>query len=140
MITRLETQISSQFGEMWASQVLSSTPLPKLRSLETHRPSRRQSAFSIYNLRLLFPYTAMLAALSFLIYLIIIAFFSFAFFLLIPHKVRYSARAPANAVLPTHHLATVRILLHVASAFACSTYFLDPVLHSALTLAYYGRK
>jgi hypothetical protein len=64
---------------------------------------------------------------------IIIAFFSFAFFLPIPHKVRYSTKALVNAVLLTHHPAMVRILLH-------STYFLDPVLHSTLTLAYYGHK
>lgn len=44
MIAQLETQITSQFSEMWASQVLSSISLPKLCSLEPQRPSRRQSA------------------------------------------------------------------------------------------------
>ena len=55
-----------------------------------------------------------------------------------PHQVHYSARTPANALLPAHHLALVRddgcISLHVASVLACFTSFPNSLLELALTL------
>jgi hypothetical protein len=86
MVTQLQTQIRSQFGEKWASQVLSNTSLSRASFARAPQALSPAIGFSTYNLRPFFPYTATPAVSIGLIYLIIIAFFSFSFFLPIHTK------------------------------------------------------
>ena len=86
LVTQLQTQITSQFGSMWASQVLSNTSLSRATLARVPQAISPAIGFSTYNLRPFFPYTATPAVSIGLIYLIIIAFFSFSFFLPIHTK------------------------------------------------------
>jgi hypothetical protein len=83
-LQQFQTQVTTSFGRAWASQVLSrvsNTP-----SILTNIQSAPQAlspaiGFSTFNLRPFFPPTATPTITIGLIYLIIIAFFSFTFYL-----------------------------------------------------------
>ena len=87
MLNQFEVQVTSTFGRQWVSQVLHNT------SLHSNTYSRAPQAlspgigFSTFNLRPFGPPAATPAVTIGLIYLIIIAFFSFSFFL--PIHVKY---------------------------------------------------
>lgn len=80
MATKLQTQITSQFGEMWSAQVLSNTSLSRATFARAPQAISPAIGFSKQNLHPFYPYTATPAVSVCLIYLIIIAFFSFSFF------------------------------------------------------------
>ena len=80
-LNALQTQIVSTFGQMWTKMVLRNTSIP-ITNLQT-APQALSPAigFSQYNLRPFTPAVSTPAVTVGLIYLIIIAFFSFSFFL-----------------------------------------------------------
>jgi Protein of unknown function (DUF3533) len=88
-LQQFQTQVTTSFGRMWANQVLSRASTDP--SILTNIQSAPQAispaiGFSIFNLRPFFPPTATPAITIGLIYLIIIAFFSFSFYLPIHMK------------------------------------------------------
>lgn len=83
-LQQYQTQVTASFGHLWANQVLSraSTDASILTNIQS-APQAISPAigFSTYNLRPFFPPTATPAITIGLIYLIIIAFFSYTFYL-----------------------------------------------------------
>ena len=86
LINQFETQVVSQFGKMWAGQVLTNNSLSRTTYSRAPQAISPAIGFSTFNLRPFYPYTATPAVTIGLIYLIIIAFFSFSFFLPIHTK------------------------------------------------------
>jgi hypothetical protein len=88
-LQQFQTQVTSSFGRMWAGQVLlrASTDASVLTNIQA-APQAVSPAigFSTFNLRPFFPPTATPAITIGLIYLIIIAFFSYTFYLPIHMK------------------------------------------------------
>lgn len=90
----LEIQIQSQFGQQWAQRVLSNSSLHPSTYSKAPQAISPAIGFSTYNLRPFFPYVAIPAVTIGLIYLIILAFFSFGFFLPIHMKLLIPAGHP----------------------------------------------
>ena len=86
MLNTLETQISSKFGPMWAQQVLSNDSIPRATLAKVPQALNPGIGFSLYSLRPFVPAVTTPAVTIGLIYLIILAFFSFAFYLPIHMK------------------------------------------------------
>jgi hypothetical protein len=82
----LQTEIISSFGSMWSRMVLSNTSIPRTNLENAPQALSPAVGFSVYNLRPFTPPVTTPAVTVGLIYLIIIAFFSFAFFLPIHMK------------------------------------------------------
>ncbi|KAL9102976.1 MAG: hypothetical protein Q9163_001929 [Psora crenata] len=80
-LNNLQTQITSQFGQMWTKIVLQNTSIPITNLQAAPQALSPAVGFSQYNLRPFRPAVATPAVTIGLIYLIIIAFFSFSFFL-----------------------------------------------------------
>ena len=85
-LNTLQTEITSMFGEQWISQVLANTSIPRTSLEKVPQALNPAIGFSMYNLRPFVPPVAIPATTIGLIYLIIIAFFSFTFFLPIHMK------------------------------------------------------
>ncbi|KAL9105289.1 MAG: hypothetical protein Q9227_009504 [Pyrenula ochraceoflavens] len=85
-LQQLETSLSSTFGEMWSRQVLSNNSLPRNTLSRAPQAVNPGIGFSTYNLRPFEPPATTPSVSIGLIYLIIIAFFSFTFFLPIHTK------------------------------------------------------
>lgn len=85
-LSSLETEVTSMFGQMWTRMVLENTTIP-ITNLQT-APQALSPAigFSQYSLRPFGPPVVTPAVTIGLIYLIILAFFSFTFFLPIYSK------------------------------------------------------
>jgi hypothetical protein len=84
IITQFQTQATSMVGEQWAKMVLQNATNDQalLRNIiSVPQAISPAIGFSEYNLRPFYPYTAIPATTIGLIYLIIISFFSFAFYL-----------------------------------------------------------
>lgn len=86
VLNQLQVQIQSTFGEQWIARVLANTNLDPVTYAMSPQALNPAIGFSIYNLRPFSPPTATPAVTIGLIYLIIISFFSFAFFLPIHSK------------------------------------------------------
>ncbi|MCJ1312606.1 hypothetical protein MMC25_006280 [Agyrium rufum] len=79
-LSKLQTEITSKFGEQWTMQVLSNTSISRANLQKVPQALSPAVGFSTFNLRP-FIYETTPAVTVGLIYLIIIAFFSFTFFL-----------------------------------------------------------
>lgn len=80
-LLRLGTHISNEFARTWTASVLSNTSLSSTSYASTPQALSPGIAFTIYDLRPFDPPVAIPAVSIGLIYLIIIAFFSFSFFM-----------------------------------------------------------
>lgn len=80
-LSALETEITSKFGKMWTSMVLRNTSIPISNLQAAPQALSPAIGFSQYSLRPFDPPVMTPAVTIGLIYLIIIAFFSFSFFL-----------------------------------------------------------
>ena len=80
-IKALQTDMTSAFGEMWTRMTLQNTSIPVTNLEASPQALSPAIGFSTYNLRPFGPAVATPAVSIGLIYLIIIAFFSFSFFL-----------------------------------------------------------
>lgn len=86
ILFQLQIEIQSTFGEEWIAKVLANKALDPTVYAKAPQALNPAISFSTYNLRPFSPPTATPAVSIGLIYLIIIAFFSFAFFLPIHSK------------------------------------------------------
>ncbi|KAI4232651.1 MAG: hypothetical protein L6R40_007323 [Gallowayella cf. fulva] len=82
----LETQITSKFGQMWTGMLLQNTSIPRESLQRVPQALSPAIGFSQFNLRPFRPAVATPAVTIGLIYLIILSFFSFAFYLPIHMK------------------------------------------------------
>lgn len=80
-LNALQTDLTSRFGSMWTQQTLRNTSIPITNLQSVPQALSPAIGFSQYNLRPFAPAVATPAVTIGLIYLIIIAFFSFSFFL-----------------------------------------------------------
>ena len=81
MLSQLQTEIQSMFGQQWAAQILANDSISRTTLQKVPQAVNPAIGFSTYDLRPFYPYVATPAVTIGLIYLIIIAFFSFTFFL-----------------------------------------------------------
>lgn len=86
MLQQLQTNIASAFGEMWSGQCLTNNTLSRETLGRAPQAISPGIGFSIYNLRPFQPPATTPSVTIGLIYLIIIAFFSFTFYLPIHTK------------------------------------------------------
>lgn len=94
MLQELQTNIASAFGEMWSGQCLTNNTLSRETLSRAPQAISPAIGFSIYNLRPFNPPATTPSVTIGLIYLIIIAFFSFSFFLPIHMKLITPKRHP----------------------------------------------
>lgn len=90
LVTSFQTEATTTVGELWAKQVLANATLDTTLLANIARVPQALSpaiGFSQYDLRSFSPYTATPAVSIGLIYLIIMAFFSFSWYLPIHQKV-----------------------------------------------------
>lgn len=85
-LSTLETQVTSKFGQMWSSMVLQNTSIPRENLQRVPQALSPAIGFSQFNLRPFRPAVTTPAVSIGLIYLIILSFFSFAFYLPIHMK------------------------------------------------------
>ncbi len=85
-ISSLETELTSMFGQMWTRQVLANDSIPRTTLQRVPQALSPAIGFSTFSLRPFSPPVAIPAMTIGLIYLIIISFFTFAFFLPIHMK------------------------------------------------------
>ncbi|KAI4124296.1 MAG: hypothetical protein LQ338_004871 [Usnochroma carphineum] len=85
-LSTLETQVTSKFGQMWTSMVLQNTTIPRGNLQRVPQALSPAIGFSQFNLRPFRPAVVTPAVSIGLIYLIILSFFSFAFYLPIHMK------------------------------------------------------
>ncbi|KAL8950626.1 MAG: hypothetical protein Q9222_003357 [Ikaeria aurantiellina] len=85
-LSALETQITSKFGQMWTSTLLQNTTIPRESLQRVPQALSPAIGFSRFNLRPFRPAVVTPAVTIGLIYLIILSFFSFAFYLPIHMK------------------------------------------------------
>lgn len=86
MLQELQTNLASAFGEMWSRQCLTNTTLTRENLSRAPQAISPAIGFSMYNLRAFDPPATTPSVTIGLIYLIIIAFFSFTFYLPIHMK------------------------------------------------------
>jgi len=127
MISSLQTEISSSFGETWARTILANTSITRSNLQAAPQAVNPAIGFSTFNLRPFYPYVAVPAVTVGLIYLIIIAFFSFAFFMPIHMKFMQPEGHPP---LKFNHL----IVWRWASTIVA--YFLMSLVYSFVSLAF----
>lgn len=85
-LNMFQTQVTSQFGQQWVSQVLADTSLDPATYANAPQALSPAIGFSQFNLRPFAPPVSTPAVTIGLIYLIILAFFSFAFYIPIYSK------------------------------------------------------
>ena len=85
-LSALETEITSMFGQTWTRMVLQNTSIPVTNLQAAPQALSPAIGFSMYSLRPFTPAVTTPAVTIGLIYLIILAFFSFSFFLPIYSK------------------------------------------------------
>lgn len=126
-LNMFQTQITASFGAMWTRQTLKDASIP-ISSLQA-APQALSPAigFSQYNLRPFAPATATPAVTIGLIYLIIIAFFSFSFFL--PIYLKF-ANPDGHPVIAFWKLTVLRYL------GANGAYFFMSLFYSLISLAF----
>lgn len=128
-LQKFQTEVTSMFGKMWAGRVLSmaSSDATILSNIQA-APQAISPAigFSTFNLRPFFPPTATPAVTIGLIYLIIIAFFSFTFYLPIHMKFM----GPSHRPLHFYQLIIWRWCATV------SAYFFLSLFYSFISLAF----
>ena len=122
----LETQITTEFGAKWASQVMSNTSIPRENLERAPQALAPGIGFSTFSLRPFTPYTATPAVSIGLIYLIIISFFSFSFFL----PIHMSFVAPGHPPLKFYQLIIWRWCATILA------YLLLSLAYSLVSLAF----
>ncbi|KAL8731639.1 MAG: hypothetical protein Q9166_003327 [cf. Caloplaca sp. 2 TL-2023] len=93
-LNALETQVTSKFGQMWTGMVLQNTTIPRENLQRVPQALSPAIGFSQFNLRPFRPAVTTPAVTIGLIYLIILSFFSFAFYLPIHMKLITSEGHP----------------------------------------------
>lgn len=78
-LTRLQTDVTSKFGQMWAGMVMKNTTIPRQTLQVSPQALSPAIGFSTFNLRPFGPAKAIPTVNIGLIYLIILAYFSFPF-------------------------------------------------------------
>ena len=134
VLNQLQVQIQATFGEQWITHVLANTNLNAATYANSPQALNPAIGFSIYNLRPFSPPTATPAVSIGLIYLIIIAFFSFSFFLPIHSKyITPEGHPPMHfyQLIIWRWLATVVAYLFMSLAYSLvSLAFLIPFSHT----------
>ena len=126
-LSTLETEITSKFGKMWTSMVLRNTSISLSNMQAAPQALSPAIGFSQYSLRPFNPPVVTPAVTIGLIYLIIIAFFSFSFFLPIYMKL---VTPQGHPPIPFWQLIVVRW---------CGTnaaYFFMSATYSLISLAF----
>ena len=126
-LAMLQTQITARFGSMWTRQTLENTSIPISNLQAAPQALSPAIGFSQYNLRPFTPAAATPAVTIGLIYLIIIAFFSFSFFL--PIYMKFS-KPEGHPVIPFWKLTVIRYL------GANAAYFFMSLCYSLISLAF----
>jgi hypothetical protein len=123
MLMKFQSMVTSQFGQMWAGQVLANASSdPNVLANIQAAPQAVSPAigFSEYNLRPFYPPIATPAISIGLIYLIIISFFSFAFYLPIHMKFIMS---PGHRPLHFYQLIIWRWIATIVAYFFLSLFY-----------------
>ena len=130
VLDQLQVQIQSTFGSQWITRVLTNPNLTPSTYATCPQALNPAISFSIYNLRPFSPPTATPAVSIGLIYLIIIAFFSFSFFLPIHTKyITPEGHPPMHfyQLIIWRYLATIIAYLFMSLAYSLvSLAFLIP--------------
>ncbi|ETI25808.1 hypothetical protein G647_02584 [Cladophialophora carrionii CBS 160.54] len=130
VLTQLASDISFSWGREWTSRVLTNTSLSPVIYANAPQVLSPGIGFSMFNLRPFGPSTAVPPVSMGLVYLIILAFFSFGFFT--PIHMRFVASTPSDPHPPLKfsHLVVWR---YVA---AITTYFFLSLCYSLVSLAF----
>jgi hypothetical protein len=129
-LLRISTQISGAFGQTWAAAVLTNDSLTQSTYSTAPQAISPGMSFSIHNLRPFEPPVAIPAISIGLIYLIIIAFFSFSFFMPI-HGLFLNPKSPSpHPPLKFIHLIIWR---YIGTTIA---YFFLSLAYSLVSLAF----
>ena len=126
-LNMLQTQITSQFGTMWTKMTLQNTSIPIENLQAAPQALSPAIGFSQFNLRPFGPAVATPAVSIGLIYLIIIAFFSFSFFLPVYMKL---IEPKGHPTIPFWQLILVRYI------GANAAYFFMSLSYSLISLAF----
>ena len=129
-LLRLANDISSSFGRNWTSRVLSNATLSPSTFNNSPQALSPAIGFSIFDLRPFDPPVAIPAVSIGLIYLIIIAFFSFSFFL--PTHMLFVAPNPSS---PHPPLKFVQLITYRYIA-TLTTYLFLSLSYSFVSLAF----
>ncbi|MCJ1291198.1 hypothetical protein MMC34_002741 [Xylographa carneopallida] len=127
-LTALQTEATSMFGEMWVKQVMANDSISRTNLVKTPQALSPGIGFSTYDLRPFYPYVAVPAVTIGLIYLIIIAFFSFTFFL--PIHMQFITPGKGHPVMKFWQLILWRWLSTLAA------YLLMSLAYSFISLAF----
>ncbi|MCJ1409247.1 hypothetical protein MMC19_003325 [Ptychographa xylographoides] len=127
-LSMLQTQVTSMFGEMWVAQVMANTSIPRTNLAKAPQALNPAIGFSMFDLRPFYPYVAVPAVTIGLIYLIIIAFFSFTFFL--PIHMQFIAPEKGHPVLKFYQLIIWRWLSTLVA------YLIMSLAYSLISLAF----
>lgn len=126
-LNNLQTEITSMFGQMWTKMVLQNTSIPVTNLQAAPQALSPAIGFSMFSLRPFAPSVTTPAVTIGLIYLIILAFFSFTFFLPIYTKL----------ITPEGH-PTIKFWKFIAIRW-CGTvmsYFFMSLAYSFVSLAF----
>lgn len=126
-LSSLQAEITSSFGKMWTSKVLANTSISRTNLQRAPQALSPAIGFSQFNLRPFGPPQAVPAVTIGLIYLIIIAFFSFTFFL--PIHMMF-IKSPGHPPLKFHQLIIWRWCATVVA------YFFMSLAYSLVSLAF----
>lgn len=127
VLLRLASDVTASFGCQWAALVLNNSTYVQTTYSSSPQALSPAIGFSIYNLRPFDPPVAVPAVSIGLIYLIIIAFFSFSFF--IPTHMLFVTSAPRTGViLKFRQLVAWRYIATI------TTYFLLSLCYSFVSL------
>ncbi|KAJ9615647.1 hypothetical protein H2200_001723 [Cladophialophora chaetospira] len=130
VLLRLASDISFDFGRNWTSQVLTDTSLAQVIYSNVPQALSPGIGFSIFNLRPFDPPTAIPAVSIGLIYLIIIAFFSFGFFIPTHMKFILPSTSSPHPPLKFAHLIIWRYFSTITA------YFFLALCYSLVSLAF----
>ena len=122
----LQQQVTNEFGQKWASQVLSNTSILRSNLGKAPQALSPGIGFSTFQLRPFVPYVAVPAVSIGLIYLIIISFFSFSFFL----PIHMQFIAPGHPPLKFYQVVIWRWTATIVA------YFILSLAYSLVSLAY----
>ena len=127
-LTALQTEVTSMFGEMWVKQVMTNDSIPRTNLVKAPQALSPAIGFSTFDLRPFYPFVAVPAVTIGLIYLIIIAFFSFTFFL--PIHMKFITPGEGHPVMKFWQLILWRWLSTLAA------YLLMSLAYSFISLAF----
>ena len=116
----LQTQITAKFGQTWTSTVLGNTSIPRDTLQRVPQAMNPGIGFSQFNLRPFAPAVITPAVTVGLIYLIILSFFSFAFY--IPIHMKFQTE-PGHPPLKALHFVIWRWASTVLAYFFLSLFY-----------------